>query len=1172
MPNISSAASDSGLPSTACVHARLCPDGSLILIAADPDALSLLGLSPDSLAPGAALPADLDLDHLRPAFPFLQVQAASFTFDGIRHITLRDSTRQFRAEQLSRAAARAHHDCLAGLSSQAVFQPLLDTLLALTASSSGRIADAASSPSLAPPQFTLPLPSGGAIELSGRPGPYGPDLLDDLQPFALSCSNLLDTFRRLRHGAVLDDHWEQISQVSDEFYCILDLDGGIVQCNPHFAAALGYSVDDLAGRHIASLTAEPYLAECRQTMQRVLAGETVREFLLAKLHKDGHQLLTSWNATRGRQAQDRIFCVGRDVTQERKTLDRFRTLAVIVEHTDTAVLLTDSFHHIEWANNAYLRLTGLSMDQLLGHPSPVANAGHRATLELGQAVFGEFHGHRHDGSEFWAQFEIRPLPPTGQQQARYVQLLSDITERKQANLRLAENQAILRSTAHLARIGGWEFYPVEGRLVHSQELCEIFEFYGELPLSREEARQFYHPNARPIIKAAFDRALSDLVGFDLELPVITARGRSIQVRVIGTPEVRDGRLVRVSGMLQDITDRWQNQERLRLAIQAAGLATWTWNLQSGVIQWDDATYALHGIPQGTPITVETFRQVVRPRDFRRLTAQLLRENPSDNEIPIDYEIWTGSGVRFCEGRVLKQRGLDGEICSLIGACRDTTTRRHAEVAAAEHLRALVHAQYLQQAMNHELQIAKDRAEKASQAKSEFLAVMSHEIRTPLNGILGMARLLADSNIPPDERDMASTVVRSGESLLGLINDILDFSKIEAGRIELESAPFDLYRLVEDTADLLQPHAAEKHLVLGVLVCPSVPRTAIGDAGRLRQIILNLLGNAIKFTHSGTVTLTVNTVSPTFVRFIVRDSGIGIDPNKIHSLFDRFTQADSSTSRRFGGTGLGLAISNELVHRMGGHLFCSSVPGQGSAFAFHLPLPSVNQADPILLPSACQLQITPGPLADLVAHILTLAHVEILPNAPIVITDNPAFLASPRQRAIFIGPDRHSPPHSLSLPLKSRELAAALAGITPDPHWAHPVSDWNHFSGLSILLVEDNPVNQRVAQKMLEKLGCSVSLAAHGGQALQLLSRSQFHAVLMDCQMPEMDGFEATRRIRAIPAFASLPIIALTAAAFPEDLKRCRDAGMDDHLSKPVSPESLAAAFRKWLPTPPALAI
>jgi PAS domain S-box-containing protein len=1157
---------------TAHLLARPSPGGAFIIVAADPDAHSLLGLPQGSLAPGTALPASLDLHQLRPAFPFLHVQASFFTHDGVCHITLRDATRQVRAERLFRAVARAQHDFAAGLPDSRVFPILLDVLLEVTFSSAGRIAGAASAGSFSPPQLTLPLPSGDAIELSGRPGPYDAALLHDLEPFLLSCDSLLAASRQARQHAVLDERWENTTEVSDEFYCTLDLDGRILQSNSRFAAALGYAIDELIGRRIAEFTAEPFLAECAATMLRVRAGETVRGFVLSKIPKLGPPILTTWNATRGRQANDRIYCVGRDITQESKNLDRFRSLAVIVEHTNTAVLITDSLFHVQWANKAYLRLTGRSLEELQGQPSHITNPEQRLALECGQTVFGELQGQRPDGSEFWAEFEFLHLPPNGHFGSRYVKLLNDITTRKQSSLRLADSQALLRRTALLARIGGWEFYPDSAALVSSPELREIFEIHADEPQTREQARSLYHPSARPIVKAAFDKALSDHVGFDLELPVITPSGRSLQVRVIGTPEVRDGRCVRLVGMLQDITDRWQSQERLRLALQAAGLATWTWDLASGAILWDDATYALHGIPLGTPITPDRFRQAVRPRDFRRFTSKLLRNDPAIHELELNYEIWLGSEVRYCEGRVLLQRSPSGAIRTLIGACRDTTSRRRAECEAANHLRDLEHAQALQKALNAELQLAKDRAEKANQAKGEFLAVMSHEIRTPLNGILGMARLLAESPLPPDEAEMAGTAVRSGEALLGLINDILDFSKIEAGRIEFDSAPFDLYRLVEDTVDLLQPRAAEKLLVLGVLVCPSVPRIAIGDAGRIRQIILNLLGNAIKFTSHGTVTLAVNAVSPSVVRFIVQDSGIGIEPGKMHSLFDRFTQADSSTSRRFGGTGLGLAISMELVHRMGGNLFCSSVPGQGSVFAFHIPLPCVTPGDPVRLPSACQLRLSPGPLADLIAHSLQLAHVDVLPAATIVITDDPAFRPSPSQRAILIGHERHSAVPSLSLPFKSRELAAALAGVAPEEHWVRRPADWGLFHGYSVLLVEDNPVNQRVAQKMLEKFGCTVAVAAHGGEALPLLSRSTFHAVLMDCQMPEMDGFEATRRLRALPAFADLPVIALTAAAFPEDLSRCRDAGMNDHLSKPVTPESLAAALRKWLPPLPPSAI
>ncbi len=359
-------------------------------------------------------------------------------------------------------------------------------------------------------------------------------------------------------------------------------------------------------------------------------------------------------------------------------------------------------------------------------------------------------------------------------------------------------------------------------------------------------------------------------------------------------------------------------------------------------------------------------------------------------------------------------------------------------------------------------------------------------------------------------------------------------------------------------------------MLGVLICPTVPAEARGDAGRLRQIILNLLGNAVKFTERGTVTLTVNTVRPGEVRFTVRDTGIGIPAGQIHRLFDSFTQADSSTSRRFGGTGLGLAISNELVERMGGQMFCSSVLGEGSVFSFHVPLETVAEATAAALPEHCEVRMQAGPVRRLVEYMLELAHVEAADGGDLVIFDEASFVAEAGRRAVLVVPERRYGERIgvtvLTQPLKSRALAAALCGMAAEPHWVGPAATWEPVPGAAVLLVEDNVVNQRVAQKMLEKLGCRVTVAGHGGEALERLTAEQFDAVLMDCQMPHMDGFEATRRIRRMAGLAELPVIALTAAAFPEDLSRCREAGMDDHLSKPVTLESLAGALRKWVRT------
>lgn len=395
----------------------------------------------------------------------------------------------------------------------------------------------------------------------------------------------------------------------------------------------------------------------------------------------------------------------------------------------------------------------------------------------------------------------------------------------------------------------------------------------------------------------------------------------------------------------------------------------------------------------------------------------------------------------------------------------------------------------------ELLREKERAERASQAKSTFLANMSHELRTPMNGIIGLTRLLTNADLLPAQNELASAVLQSAESLLYLLNDILDFSKIEAGQIVFEHAAFDLRATLGSAVRLLTPVAEAKAITITFVYERDAPTMVVGDLARINQIVTNLLGNAIKFTEQGSVTLSVasetSELGERLFKISVADSGIGITPEQIQKLFIKFSQADASTTRKFGGTGLGLAISKELAELMGGNIKVASEPGKGSVFTLTLPL--------------------------MEAATETLQQID----------------------------------------------SGDPARPTAEPTLAH----------YRILVVEDHPFNMMFARLQLQQYGFKhITEAKDGVVALAKMeeaSGAPFDLILLDCQMPNMDGFETARRIRANePSGRRLPIIAMTAHAMDGDRQRCRDAGMDDYITKPINPDHLLATILKWLPTQP----
>ena len=564
-----------------------------------------------------------------------------------------------------------------------------------------------------------------------------------------------------------------------------------------------------------------------------------------------------------------------------------------------------------------------------------------------------------------------------------------------------------------------------------------------------------------------------------------------------------------------------------------------------------------------------------------------------------------------------------------GLISDITSRKQ----ALEDLRS--HRDHLEEAVRErtsQLVDATKRAEVANQAKSEFLANMSHEIRTPMNAILGMSHLALETDLTPQQRNYVQKVHRSAESLLGIINDILDFSKIEAGKLDMELIPFDLGNVMDDLANLVGMNAEEKGLELLFVEPPQLPKALMGDPSRLRQVLLNLGNNAVKFTERGEVVVAIDVAErddrSVLLRFEVRDTGIGMNAEQQQRLFQPFSQADASTNRRYGGTGLGLAISQHLVRLMGGELEVDSALGRGSVF--HFGMRFGLQTGPAAQSHALHLEDLRGTrvlivddnasarevLADMSSALglkadtaangpdaLRLVALADAGDAPyeLVLLDWKMPGMDGVECARLLGlrqPQRHPAPTVLMLTAFSRDevvrhlveqklsVGALLTKpVTPSTLFdacstalgrvaRHPtrvdrreealLGHRATLSGARILLVEDNPFNREVALEILKRAGIVVTVACDGREALEVLERLSFDAVLMDCQMPVLDGYEATRALRQRPQLRDLPVIAMTANAMVGDREKVLAAGMNDHIAKPIRFDDMFATLARWV--------
>lgn len=849
-----------------------------------------------------------------------------------------------------------------------------------------------------------------------------------------------------------------------------------------------------------------------------------------------------------------------------------------------------------------------------------ADDRHRITQAVKAAVNGdgictiEFAVDLPDGSQRQLLAAAHVVRGDNGEAARLVGVLIDTTERHRSEEALRASQSFLDQTGRIGGIGGWELNLSTQAIRWTDQTCRIHDVEPGHQPTLADGIAYYEPEARPLIESAVQRAIDHGEPFDLELPFVTAKGRALWVRAVGERDDRDPANPRLIGAIQDVTARRAAEEEARRAsammisaLEVTGAGLVIFDPDDRLVYCNDRYRGMY----------KDIAHVLQPGvDFETVArASLTFSEPP--EAAGRHEDWLRDRLRMHrEGGDWERRLPDGTVLRVVERPLPDGHVVSFRFDITEVVRSA------------------EAAQAASRAKSQFLANMSHEIRTPMNAILGMLALLQRTGLNDRQLDYARNTEAAARSLLGLLNDILDFSKVEAGKLTLDEHPFEIDRLLRELAVLMSASVGDKDIEVLYDLDPALPDTVIGDPLRLRQILVNLAGNAIKFTDHGEVVLAIR-VEPgapaghTRLALSVRDTGIGIAPENQARIFQGFTQAEASTTRRFGGTGLGLAISQRLVALMGSELTLQSELGKGTCFRFTLDLPTpqagtVDLAPARLLPGARVMVVDDNDLARsamvsmarangwrteearsgaqalaLLAQALHDGHVyeavfldwrmpvldglqvatrirqsalRAAAAAVVMVTAHArdwhnhaesgtgdlldGYLVKPVTASLLADAlrsarARHQPP-ALPAPVPASARASAPAGALP-------------LAGVTLLLVEDNEMNRLVATELLREQGARVEEAVNGQEAVDRLRAEprRFDAVLMDLQMPVMDGLSATRAIRDALGLTALPIVAMTANAMASDRDACLAGGMNDHVGKPFDLDQLVAVLQRW---------
>jgi PAS domain S-box-containing protein len=745
--------------------------------------------------------------------------------------------------------------------------------------------------------------------------------------------------------------------------------------------------------------------------------------------------------------------------------------------------------HIHYVNQTAIKTLGYTLDELQtigveGFRRPLNKnepfMEHLSELKKAGKLTDYAVVKRKDGSEFPAEANVRIA--TYDNTEYNIAFVRDISDNHIYTQKIATITQHLNEAQKIAKLGSWHLNLLTGYLEWSDEIYELFELDPKMHEPTYEGfLNAIHPDDRELVNEAYQRSLEDHTHYNYVHRLLVHDGRIKYVREQGEHfYAQDGTPTASRGTVHDITQEVLMQQdlklknnalleasaRLELATHAAGIGIWVWNITDNTLVWDAQMYKLYDIQEWQSemmLPYEFWQTCCHPDDLERIETAL--HAAINNNVPFDtsFRLHDSTGAeKYLQATAIVKYDENHIPKYMIGINRDITMEKN---------------------LTQTLTLSKEAAEQANKIKSDFLANMSHEIRTPLNGVIGLTELLLKTQLDPLQYEYLSKSEAASRALLNVLNNVLDYSKIEAHKLELESTAFNLDELIDNLIAMLSYKAEQKQLTLETHIDDNVPRMLIGDPLRLQQILANLTVNALKFTESGYVRISISATAQEGrekLTFSISDSGIGMTAQEQIALFQPFSQVDTSFTRKYGGSGLGLMITKELVELMGGEIAVHSVSGEGSTFTF------------------------------------TALFDRAIGDESTKKTTQPDLLELPN----------HKPLH--------------------------------------LLLVEDNDLNQLVASERLKQMGITCSIANNGLEAVEMVQKEIFDAVLMDMQMPVMDGLSATREIRKLEGFANLPIIALSAAVLQDDLLLAQEAGMNDFVAKPIDKIALQNVLSKWL--------